>query len=80
MNLALNITEAEIDLGVPDNQDECPVAWALKQKFPKQRVLVLNHICVVGDKAYGAQGLGEFIKAFDSNQEVKPIVLQLYEV
>lgn len=95
MEIKLNITQRDIDLGIPCDPHLDPITSALRRRFPKvpkSEIKSMPTYAKVGDEVYVLDEEAErFVKAFDTHwacypsfedyaKRVQPTVLTLSEV
>jgi len=69
----VRVTQDDIERGLKQNVDSCPLALALKRKHPGQYVKVARRLIFVGSEIYcHSPGSDKFIKKFDTGRKVRP--------
>lgn len=85
--MRIDVTQIHIDQGFERNARKCPVALAIQDNIPGARVMVLHPNLVSINKGETIESLwcvglpveaNQFIRAFDSGQEVTPFSFELY--
>lgn len=72
------VTKNDIEQGVRRNHAHCPIALALKRRFPRQTVSVCLGHAQVGPNLYKLPwGVEDFIMRVDDKLPVEPMAFEL---
>lgn len=78
--MMIELTEEHINKGEVESGHYCPIALAIKERIPDERVIVGYITSTVGDKSYALdKTASQFIQNFDSGRTVNPIVFSMTE-
>ena len=76
--IRFTVTQKHIDNGIPLTEKMCPVALALKDKFPQSYISVLSQSILLNDILYETSyKLMEFIWNVDQSHVVQPSTFQI---
>lgn len=76
--ITLEVKHHHIAKGIRFKPSSCPIALALKKKFPKRHICVGPDLCVIGHTYYHlSKKAKEFVEAFDKGFYVPPTVFSL---
>lgn len=71
--MIIEVTQDDIDCGVPQDGCECPIARALIRAFPEQEPFVELYTIQINDSEVPTtQRIRDFIQDFDANRPVQP--------
>lgn len=77
--MKINVTQEDIDRGIPESCDKCAVALAV-QRETKERVTVSPEEIRIGNKLYDTPIIAaKFIESYDSLDDVSPFSFELTE-
>lgn len=80
----INVSSRDILFGFPYESDYCPIAIALKRQFPDKDVSVSESGRIeIGDEVVflsqkTLNKVVDFVKRFDSGEDVKPFRFRIY--
>ena len=84
--MQINVTQEDIDRGIPQCALSCPVARAVRAAFPTALYATATHmfISILNDTNTfqhwnTPESVSEFVKTFDNLQDVQPFSFELQE-
>ena len=80
--MKIQVTQEDIDNGLPRRIDFCPVALAVRRAFPKnEQVYVGGDRILIGGRRYHSPSVVfDFISLFDSQAGGLPFEFETYQV
>lgn len=79
--MKISVTQDDIDYGIPQSFDCCPVALAIRRNFPGSPVIVSQDVIVIRSTDYSATPeIIRFIDNFDEDCAVEPFEFELLEI
>jgi hypothetical protein len=77
--MKIEVTQEDIDRGIPEDPTSCPVARAVRRAFPDAKQIGVDYGEVVVDDNEWIVNAGTaiFIEDFDRGDKVEPFVFEL---
>jgi len=75
--MKIQITQEHIDQGIPGCKENCPIALAYKEQFPKKKISIHNGRIFIDGEEYGCgHVIQQFIRDFDEGKSISPFHIE----
>jgi len=78
--MKIRVTRKFINKGKKKSVESCPIALAIKDRFPGQYVKVYSDSAIIGDARYNLRRGMRFVERFDAGKSVRPVTVELSDL